>query len=336
MSKSNPFFDSKKQQHHRKSGFRNPLGSPKGYRLSTELARDGAHFLGELLRFVGKPHPFPPDHVIPEPDAIEQMNNQPDSHKVTWLGHASFLVHMNEKRLITDPFLSDYASPFPVRSVKRLVPPAIAAERLPALDVILVSHNHYDHLDAVTLRKLAKANPSVQVVVPLGLKPMLKKLGFSQVTEVDWYESVVIDSLEITGLPAVHMSRRGVGDGDGDGNRTLWCGFAMKESSKQLYFSGDTAYGEVFKEIGERVGPFDAALIPIGAYKPRSLMRNLHVSPEEGIQIGLDIQARKLIAMHWGTIRLTTEPLLEPKERFLADRRKTDKVVLRIGETCPF
>lgn len=331
MASKNPYFDSSKS-HHTRSGFRNPPGSPKSHRLSTELAREAAHFMGEFLRLAGQPHPFPPDHVIAEADALGEMLDMQDSHKLTWLGHASFIVHMGEQRIITDPFLGDYASPVPLRSLKRLVPPGISAERLPTLDIILVSHNHYDHLDAVTLRKLARANPRAKVVVPLGLKPLLRKQGFRDITELDWYDSVCFDGVEITGLPAVHMSKRGIGDT----NRTLWCGFAIKDHHKQVYFSGDTTYGQVFKAIGERVGPFDAALVPIGAYQPRSLAHNVHASPEEAIQIGLDIRARRLIAMHWGTIRLTTEPLLEPPQRFLADKRDVDKVVLRIGETCSF
>ena len=150
--------------------------------------------------------------------------------------------------------------------------------------------------------------------------------------ELDWYESVDIEGLTVTGVPAIHMSRRGLTDM----NKTLWCGFALQTGHSKVYFAGDTAYGPVFKQIGQIVGPFDLGLVPIGAYQPRSLMRMVHTTPEEAVAIGEDIRAKKLIGMHWGTIRLTTEPMMEPKTRFLEAHSDIPRQTLRIGETVEF
>lgn len=327
---SNPYFDPAKY-HHRPWGFRNPPGSPPGHRFTIELAREAAHFLGEIRRLVGH-YPFPPEHVIAEQDALQLLQSIQAPHRVTWLGHASFLLHCRDRVILTDPYLTDYASPLPLRTTKRLVPAAISIRNLPTIDTILISHNHYDHLDAPALRQLAQRFPHALVVVPLGLRDLVREQGFSYVVELDWYDAHDDAGLCITAVPAVHASRRGVGDT----NRTLWCGFRVQAADFSFYFAGDTAYGAVFREIGERLGPCDLGLVPIGAYQPRLLMAPVHATPEEAAQIGLDIQARQLIGMHWGTIRLTTEPMLEPAERFLAADCPLPRRVMRIGETLAF
>ncbi|MDX1695032.1 MAG: MBL fold metallo-hydrolase, partial [Ketobacteraceae bacterium] len=221
------------------------------------------------------------------------------------------------------------ASPIPIKATRRLVPAAVAENRLPPLDVIVISHNHYDHLDTVALKRLARAHPQASVVVPLGLKDLLGKAGFSDITELDWYDTTHTRDLRIQALPAIHTSKRGVGDT----NRTLWCGFGINDGSRSAYFAGDTAYGQVFQEIGQRCGGFDLGLVPIGAYQPRVLMKPVHCTPEEAISIGRDIGARHLVGMHWGTIRLTTEPMLEPRDRFLGAEDTLSRQVMRIGET---
>ena len=327
MSRRNPYFDPAKY-HHQPNGFRNPPGSPPGHRLSIELAREAAHFLGEIRRLVGD-YPFPAEHVIPEQDALQLLANTRVSRKITWLGHACFLIHIGGRVLLTDPYLTDYASPLPVRTTKRLVPAAISIRNLPAVDTILISHNHYDHLDTPALRQLAQRFPHALVCVPLGLRDLVREQGFTDVVELDWYDVHRDDGLTVTAVPAVHASRRGVGDT----NRTLWCGFYLQAEKFTIYFAGDTAYGAVFREIGTRLGPCDLGLVPIGAYQPRVLMAPVHATPEEAVQIGEDLQARRLIGMHWGTIRLTTEPMLEPPQRFLAAESRIPRQVLRIGET---
>lgn len=323
----NPYYNPNKS-HHTPKGFRNPRGSPKRPPFNAEIAREVAHFMGEMLRTVST-YPFPDDHVISEPLALAQYQNQQSPYKLLWLGHASFLIDFNGVTVLTDPYLTDYASPVPSRSTKRLVQSAIAIERLPKVDVILISHNHYDHLDTKALKALADRFPQAEVVVPLGLQPLCAKQGFSKITELDWYDETVVSELNITAVPAIHMSRRGLTDM----NKTLWCGFAIGHGSYNLYFAGDTAYGPIFKEVGHKLGPFDMGLVPIGAYQPRSLMRVVHTTPEEAIQIGEDIGARQLVGMHWGTIRLTTEPMMEPKTRFLQAESPLPRCTLKIGET---
>lgn len=323
----NPWYDPAKS-HHTRSGFRNPPGSPTRPPISAEIAREAAHFAGELMRLAGD-YPFSPDHTLTEAEALAGYHELAGQDKILWLGHASFLIQLGGVTFITDPYLTDYASPVPSPSTKRLVPAAIAINRLPRVDCILVSHNHYDHLDTKALTRLAQRFGDAQVVVPLGLMPLLQRQGFTKVVELDWYDEQRWEQYRITALPAVHMSRRGLFDL----NRTLWCGFALECNGKRIYFAGDTAYGPVFKEIGQRVGGFDLGLVPIGAYQPRSLMSSVHTTPEEAVLIGEDIGADQLVAMHWGTIRLTTEPMLEPKERFLAASSDIPRHVLRIGET---
>ena len=327
LRKKNPYYDPTKY-HHRPHGFRNPPGSPPGRILSVELAREAAHFLGELIRLAGH-YPFPDEHVIPEQQALEQMNALTVPRKITWLGHASFLIQLHGRVILTDPYLTDYASPVPTVSTKRLVPAAIAIERLPVVDTILISHNHYDHLDIPALKRLVRRFPHALVCVPLGLRDLLQQQGFSHVIELDWYDRHADAELSVMAVPAVHTSRRGVGDT----NRSLWCGFRCEIGNYSFYFAGDTAYGEVFATMGQQLGPCDLGLVPIGAYQPRVLMAPVHATPEEALQIGVDLGARQLIGMHWGTIRLTTEPMLEPAERFLQAPGSIPRRVMRIGET---
>jgi N-acyl-phosphatidylethanolamine-hydrolysing phospholipase D len=267
--------------------------------------------------------------VIAEADALALLQSVDAPNRITWLGHACFLLQCGGRAILTDPYLTDYASPLPLRSARRLVPAAISIANLPVIDTILVSHNHYDHLDSKALQQLARRFPHALVCVPLGLRDLVREQGFSHVVELDWYDEHRDDNLLVTAVPAVHSSRRGLGDT----NRSLWCGFSIQAGHYSTYFAGDTAYGAVFREMGERLGPCDLGLVPIGAYQPRSLMAPVHATPEEAVQIGVDIQARRLIGMHWGTIRLTTEPMLEPAERFLATDHSIPRQVMRIGET---
>ena len=331
MKITNPYYDPAKP-HHKPKGFRNPPGSPRGRRFSGELAREAAHFLGEMRRMVSDPYPFPADHVIPETEAVAGWQSLDQPYKANWIGHACFLLGFDGVNVLTDPYMSSYASPVPMKTTRRLVPAAIAETRLPSLDVIVVSHNHYDHLDSVSLKRLAKTHPKAQVVVPLGLKGLLLRVGFQSITELDWYDECDVAGLRISALPAIHTSKRGIGDT----NRSLWCGFSISKGQRTVYFAGDTAYGEVFRDIGARCNGFDLGLVPIGAYQPRILMKPVHCTPEEAIAIGRDVGARHLVGMHWGTIRLTTEPMLEPRDRFLQAQDSLSRQVMRIGETIAF
>ena len=198
---------------------------------------------------------------------------------------------------------------------------------------MLISHNHYDHLDAKTVDAYPWKQHT-QVIVPLGLGKFFSKRGYSKVLEQDWWDSWSMDDLTITALPAVHFSGRGIGDR----NKTLWASFSIDSSERKIWFSGDTARGKIFEEIGERAGPFDYSLVAIGAYTPRKIMQDVHVTPEEAIEISRTIGARKAIGMHWGTIMLTPENPFDAPVRFRQAARvqgfgEENARIMKIGET---
>ncbi|MEM7219581.1 MAG: MBL fold metallo-hydrolase [Pseudomonadota bacterium] len=318
--------EQKKPPHHQDNGtFINPPGSP-------ERSHGAGEMLGFMLRVpFARPGPVPDGHSI-RLDAPPQAPD-PGAAAATWLGHASFLLQLPGLTVLTDPYLTAAAGPMGI-GPRRFVPAALEPESLPPVDVIVVSHNHYDHLDLAALKRYPHKR-GVRVIVPLGLGRKISRLGYEQVTEQDWWQSISVrDGFSITTLPAVHFSGRGLFDR----NRTLWASFAIETPQTRVWFGGDTGYGEVFKEIGTRAGPFDMALVPIGAYAPRSVMRPVHVNPEEAVQILNDIGARRAIGMHWGTIMLTTEPAFEAPTRFraAADAQNfgaANAWTLAIGET---
>jgi len=277
---------------------------------------------------------IPAGHVLDEKAALAQLASFGDQDTLTWLGHACFLIRLDGKTILTDPYLSAYASPVQGFGPKRFAGTGIAIEHLPKLDAILLSHNHYDHLDAVALRKLARRSRQACFVIPLGLKPLIESLGYTNVHELDWGAQHIENGLTVTAVPAVHFSSRT----PFDRNRTLWCGFALASQKHRVYFAGDTGWGEVFEHAGRRFGPFDTALVPIGAYEPRPLMQAVHANPEEAVRIGKAMQAQRLVAMHWGTVALTTEPAFDPPPRFLAAAGQSGYApaqawVMKIGET---
>jgi len=250
----------------------------------------------------------PPDFVPPRAPRSQLT--------VTWVGHSSLLIQLNGLNILTDPMWSERASPVQFAGPRRWVRPGIAFEDVPPLDVVLQSHNHYDHLDAPTIRRLARAHPEASWVVPLGLAAFVCKRGVrdNQVRELDWWEEHAIGSLRIAATPAMHFSSRGIGD-RGD---TLWCGFALSSdgaNGRRVYFAGDTGYHPEFGAIGERYGPFDVALMPIGAYEPRWFMRYVHMNPEEAVAAFRALNARMMVPIHWGTFKLTDEAMDEPPIR---------------------
>lgn len=293
--------------HHRSDGtFRNPAGSPSRDAPFSEYLK---FFAGRALRR-NEPKTVPAGHVLPAEQARDAWSNRDGAERVLWLGHAAFLLHAGGKNLLIDPYLSPIAGPGRF-GPKRFVPPGLPVELLPPIDALLITHNHYDHLDTVTIARLPHKD-RIDVIAPLGLGAFFAGYGFRRVMQLDWYESERIGDAEITMLPAIHWSKRGINDEC----RSLWCGYAITTPQSRIYFSGDTGYGPVFSEIGSQFGPFDLALVGIGAYEPRTVMHASHANPEEGARIARDVRARKTFGMHWGAIVLSNEPPFEPPVRF--------------------
>ncbi|MEL3891846.1 MBL fold metallo-hydrolase [Ferrovibrio sp. MS7] len=320
-----------KPWHHTASGFRNPPGS----RHMTPDAGTYWRFIGRMLRNARKPQVLPPGHALSADEALAGWRAlEGQGPALMWLGHAAFLLRLGGKTVLLDPYLGEEAGPVRGMSPKRFVAPGLTPETLPPIDVVAISHNHYDHLCTDTLKRLPN-RAGISMVVPLKLGAFFKPYGFGQVIELDWHDRHEADGLAITALPAVHWSKRTAFDA----NRSLWAGFALAGEGQKLCFTGDTAYHEtLFREIGERHGPFDHALVPIGAYEPRAIMAGHHANPEEGVALGRDLGARRLVAMHWGTVMLTDEPPFEPPGRFRQAARdagyaEEDAWVMRIGET---
>jgi L-ascorbate metabolism protein UlaG (beta-lactamase superfamily) len=211
-----------------------------------------------------------------------------------------------------DPFLSDYATSVPPFGPKRYTPAGLPVEKLPGVDLLIISHNHYDHLDRTTLEALPNKD-RIPVIVPLKLKKFISELGFRDVTELDWHDTKKAGPITVTAIPAVHFSSRSLFDR----NETLWAGYSVSDGHTKVYFSGDTGYHALFKDLGRRYGPFDLGLVPIGAYQRASNLKSTHTTPEEAVRLGRDLGAKILAPMHWGTLVLSYEPPFEPPVRFL-------------------
>ncbi len=316
-----------KPKHHTITGYQNhpfvETSAPKG--LFFYISR----FWGSV--FV----PDTPDgHTLSALESMQLLNSI-EGDRVTWLGHASFLIKTSDVTILTDPFLSEFASPVSWAGPRRFVDSPIPINKLPSIDIVIVSHSHYDHLDDKTVSNL-KNKDNIHVVVPLGLKSFFTERGYRKVTELDWGQSVSIEDVELTAQPSVHDSARSTSDH----NETLWVSWVIESSKMRIIFIGDTGYsGTIFNHIGDKYGSFDYAILPIGAYEPRELMWMSHTTPEEAVLIGRDIHANTLIASHWGTVSsLSDEPPFEPPKRFRTEGLKKgfseqSLWVMKIGET---
>ncbi len=241
---------------------------------------------------------------------------------VTWLGHAAVLVQTNGLNIVTDPIFSERASPVQFAGPKRLIPLAIAQAQLPRVDVVLISHNHYDHLDKQSVKALnMQPGGAPLFVVPLGLKQWFLNEGLENVRELDWWDSITHQGVALHFVPAQHWSKRSLTDT----NRSLWGGFVIEDRGWKFFYSGDTGYSQDFKDIGAKFGTIDFAAIPIGAYAPRWFMRTQHINPEEAVQIMQDVGAKEAMGVHWGTFILTDEPLDEPP-KLLAQALEEKKI----------
>jgi L-ascorbate metabolism protein UlaG (beta-lactamase superfamily) len=229
---------------------------------------------------------------------------------VTYITHSTILIQWDGKNILTDPIWSERASPFSFFGPKRVALPGIRFENLPPIDLVLISHNHYDHMDIPTLQNLERQHAPT-FYVPMGNQKKLKSYGLKKVVEMDWWEEALIfSSHQLIFVPAQHFSARGLFDR----NRTLWGGFMIKNSQQSIYFAGDTGYGPHFKEIRARLGIPTLACLPIGAYKPRWMMKTVHLSPTEALQAHIDLEALQSLAIHFGTFPLADEGILEPVE----------------------
>ncbi len=264
------------------------------------------------------------------------LRNNQRKPTVTWIGHSTLLVQLDGVNILTDPHWSDRASPVSLAGPRRLTPPGLRFEDLPPIHLVLVSHDHYDHLDLPTVSRLASMHRPL-FVVPLGLKAWFAEAGITDVEELDWWQSLSATGITMTCLPAQHFSGRTLWDQ----NRRLWSSWAVVGRGKRFFFAGDTGYYEGFKEIGSRVGPFDLAAIPIGAYLPPEIMKMVHTTPEEALRIFIDVRAARFLALHWGTFDMTDEAVDDPPRRLGAEARHLDLTseqvwVLKPGETRPW
>ena len=236
-----------------------------------------------------------------------------------WVGHATYLINNGDINILTDPIFSKRASPIGFAGPKRMIPPAMQLNDLPKIDAVVVSHNHYDHFDIWSLKKLYKLNPETIFMIPVGDKKKLIKAGIKNVVEMNWWESLKVSNTTFHFTPVQHWSKRGLFDR----NKSLWGGWFMQTDALALYHAGDTGYSNDFKTTYEALGAPDYSFIPIGAYDPRWFMKDSHVNPEEAVQIALDLKSPYSFGMHWGTFTLTDEPVLEPPvrlERALVDQ----------------
>lgn len=226
---------------------------------------------------------------------------------LTFIGHSTWLIQAGEETILTDPMYADRAGPFNIVGPRRVREPAVPFDWLPRISLVLLSHNHYDHCDVRTLRRLRTAfNPLV--VTPVGNGRLLRSIDVRRVEELDWWERAKTARLPVTLTPAQHFSARG----PHDRNRALWGGFTVEVNGRRIYFAGDSGYSPMFRDIGRRCRPIDLALLPIGAYEPRWFMRDIHMNPDEAVRAHLDLQAKQSLGMHFGTFQLTTEAIDEP------------------------
>ena len=313
--------------HHLPDGsFRNPEGSPK---RDPNIKWSMSKWNKEKKKIKIN---IPADHVIDKKKVLENLEKLKNDDYVAWIGHATFLIKLGDTTIITDPVFSKNMGPL-IFGPKRYVNPAIDLKEIPEINLYLLTHNHYDHLDYRTIKKFP--HKKTKVLTPLKLSKYFTRNGFDNVEEMDWYDQVQVNDLKITLLPAVHWSKRTLTDT----NRTLWGNFLIEYKNKKIFFACDTGYGNIYKDLGEKYGPIDLTFINIGAYDFRPMFEKsiYHANPEEALNIGQDLKSKKVLGMHWGTAILSLEDPFEPPVRFknAANRygyHKDDAIIFKIGE----
>jgi N-acyl-phosphatidylethanolamine-hydrolysing phospholipase D len=296
------------QAHHNPAGgFRNPWPASQ------------PHGIGDLLKWVlSRQRPRSPD-IVGEPvrPVKAGLEAAGTGLAVTWIGHSTFLIQSGAVNVLTDPIWSNRASPVQFAGPRRHAPPGLDLDRLPDIEAVFISHDHYDHLDDGTVRRLIERFPHAKWITPLGVGKFIERRGAVQVTEMDWWEARNLGPLSASCTPAQHFSGRYPWNRNG----TLWSGWVIGLGNHRLFFGGDTGFHPAFGDIARRFGPFDAVILPIGAYEPRWFMEPVHMNPEDAVAAYSEIAAVGgseecvFIPSHWGTFRLTDEPLDEPPIR---------------------
>ena len=317
--------------HHLPDGtFRNPEGSPKRdskFKWSFKIFNQEKKKLDMTV---------PEEHVVNKDKVLSDLEKLKDQDYIAWIGHATFLIKLGDTTIITDPVFSKNAGPF-IFGPKRFTEPALKLKEIPKIDLFLLTHNHYDHQDMMTIRKFPYKN--AKIIVPLKLGKYFTRNGYKDVNEMDWYDKITInEKLKITFLPAVHWSKRGLMDT----NKSLWGNFLIEYKEKKILFSCDTGVGNIYKDLGNKYGPIDLTFINIGAYNFYPMMpykdkSAYHTNPEEALGIGRYLKSKKVIGMHWGTFVLSLEPIMEPLTRFKDNAEKygfnkDDAVLFKIGQ----
>ncbi len=321
----------KKPYHHLPDGsFRNPEGSPKrdpnikwSYRIFNKEKKKLDMTVSE-------------SHVLNREQVLVDLEKNKNNDYIAWIGHATFIIKLGNTTIITDPVFSKNAGPL-IFGPKRFTEPALKLSEIPKIDLFLLTHNHYDHQDMMTIRRFPFKD--AKVMVPLKLGKYFKKNGYHDINEMDWYDEIEINSnLKVTFLPAVHWSKRSLTDT----NKTLWGNFLIEYNGKKILFACDTGIGNIYKDLGNRYGPIDLTIINIGAYNFYPIMPYkdksiYHTNPEEALSIGQDLKSKKILGMHWGTFVLSLEPIMEPPIRFKNNAEKygfnkKDALIFKIGQ----
>ena len=319
-----------KPYHHLNDGtFRNPKGSPERdmkFNWSYKIFNDEKKKLDMTI---------PKSHVIEKNEVIKSLKENENNDYIFWIGHATFLIKLGNTTIITDPVFEKNMGPL-IFGPKRFVDPAINLNELPNIDLFLLTHNHYDHLSTRTIQKFPYKKAKVATALKLG--KYFSKNGFRDVHELDWFDEIEINDVKITFVPAVHWSKRSLWDT----NKTLWGSFLIEYKDKKFFFACDTGYGKIYQELGEKYGPIDLTFINIGAYNfypmaPKKDKSIYHTNPEEALNIGKDLKSKKVLGMHWGTVVLSLEPIMEPGKRFKSSSSKygynpDDAIIFKIGQ----
>jgi L-ascorbate metabolism protein UlaG (beta-lactamase superfamily) len=298
---SAPVYQGEKSDHYNGKEFVNPGNVQQ-------------HGFGDLLKWAMNRDQGPWQEI--EESEQAQINHDPGKTKIYFVNHSTFLIQLENFNILTDPVWSERVSPFSWLGPRRFRPPGIKFEDLPEIHLVILSHNHYDHLDISTLQKVHKKfNPLM--IAPLGVPASLAEKGINPLLEMDWWEeSRINEQITIACVPAQHFSGRGMFDR----NKTLWAGYVIRSDAGNIYYAGDTGHGDFFGKIAEQYGPIHLAMLPIGAYKPRWFMSPVHISPEEAVKIHLEMKAEKSVAMHFGTFPLGDDGMWEPVDDLMKAR----------------